>query len=146
MEAKDSIALLERAEVIRVGTVDNEGWPYVVPLSFVYRGGRVYFHHTSEASHLSSNLKVDPRVCIEVDDPGPVFIDGETGCDVSRVFYSVIAFGKASLVTDTKEKEEFFNRLMTKYADPSWSLSPGYPKLETTHVFQVDVETITGKR
>ncbi len=146
MEAKDTIALLKRAEVMRIGTVDKEGWPYVVPFSFVYHDGKIYFHHTAEASHLTSNINVSPRICIEVDEPGPVFSEGKSGCDVSRVFHSAIAYGKASLVTDAKRKKEAFDHLMVKYADPAWKLPSEYPTMDTTLVFQVDIEKLTGKQ
>ncbi len=145
MSAQETVALLERATVMRIGTVDREGWPYVVPFSFVYHDGKVYFHHTSEESHLSANLKANPHVCIEVDEPGPVFARDESACSIGRVFQSAVAFGRASLVTDPKEKEQVFHRLLARYADPRWGLPPTYPKLETTLVFQVSIEVTTGK-
>lgn len=146
LSQEETIALLERASVMRLGTVDGEGWPYVVPLSFVYHDGSVYFHHTAEESHLTSNLRANPRVCIEVDEPGPVFPRGETACDATRAFQSVVAFGRASPVADPQEKERVFQRLVAKYADPRWGLSQAYPRLETTLVFQVTLEVVTGKR
>lgn len=146
MEERDTVELLKRAQVMRIGTVDKEGWPYVVPFSFAYKDGKVFFHHTQEASHLTSNLNTNPRVCIEADEPGPVFSAGQSGCDVSRVFHSAIAYGKATLVTDPKKKKEAFDLLMAKYADPAWSLPLEYPHLDTTLVFQVDIEKLTGKQ
>ncbi len=136
----------ERATEIRLATVDGEGWPYVVPLTFVYDNGKIFFHTSMEDSHLSTNLETEHRVCIEVDEPGPAFSTGSTGCGVSRVFQSVIAFGRVKMLTDRNEKVSFFDGLLDKYADPDWGLTREYPRLDDTRVFQIDIEVMTGKR
>ena len=150
MSADDAANFLGLATVMRLGTVDDEGWPYVVPLSFVYKDGKVYFHHTAEDSHLTSCLETGPRVCIEVDETGPVYLGGELGsesaCDIGRVFKSVIAFGRASLVTDLRAKEQVFDLFVERYPLPGTDSPRTFPKLETTLIFQVEVEVITGKK
>ena len=146
MDAEDAVELLGRANVMRLGTVDREGWPYVVPLSYVYLDGNIYFHHTDQESHLTSCLEDNPRVCIEVDEPGPVFTTGGTGCDTSQAFESVIAFGRAALVTGREAKSRVLSHLLAKYADPGSRAPAVYSQLETTLVFQVSIELMTGKK
>ena len=146
MSAEETARFLEQATVMRIGTVDKEGWPYVVPLSFVYHNGKVYFHHTAEDSHLTSCLEADSRVCIEVDEAGSILSGGDTGCDASQAFTSVVAFGRASLVTDPRAKQEILRHLLAKYADPGSGIPTTYQKLEATLVFQIDIDTMTGKR
>ena len=138
--------MLERATEMRLATVDREGWPYVVPLTFVFDDGKIFFHTGMEDGHLSTNLEAEHRVCIEVDEPGPAFSTGSTGCGVSRVFESVIAFGRAKVLTDRNEKASFFDGLLDKYADPNWGLTREYPRLDNARVFQIDIELMTGKR
>ncbi|MFQ5872668.1 MAG: pyridoxamine 5'-phosphate oxidase family protein [Dehalococcoidia bacterium] len=146
MSKEETVSFLEEATVMRLGTIDREGWPYVVPLSFDYRDGKVYFHHTSEESHLTSCLEASPRVCIEVDESGPVLSYGDTACDTSRVYTSVVAFGRASLVSDTAAKERILNNLIVKYFGPESELSGSYSKLDVIHVFQIDIDIMTGKK
>lgn len=138
--------MLDRATEMRLATVDGEGWPYVLPLTFVFTNGKIFFHTSKEPSHLSANLEAERRVCVEVDEPGPVISTGPTGCGVSRVFQSVIAFGRVRMLTDRKEKVSFFDSLLDKYADPDWGLTRKYPRLDQTRVFQIDIEVMTGKR
>ena len=58
--------MLRGAEVGRLATcVDDE--PYVVPLSFVYRDGRIIFHGAAEGRKME-NISRNPRVCFEVDE------------------------------------------------------------------------------
>ena len=146
MTSEESVTLLKRATEMRLATVDGEGWPYVVPLTFVFDGGKVFFHTSMEDSHLSANLETERRVCIEVDEPGPAFPTESTGCGVSRVFQSVIAFGRVKLLTGRKEKVRFFDGLLGKYADPDWGLTREYPRLDETRIFQIDIAVMTGKR
>lgn len=45
-----------------VGTVDANGWPYVVPLVYIYGGGDLLYLHTgAHQGHFLTNLQRDPR-------------------------------------------------------------------------------------
>jgi uncharacterized protein len=37
---------LRSQRIARVGTVDGNGWPYVVPLVYIYEGGDYLYLHT----------------------------------------------------------------------------------------------------
>ncbi len=43
-------------------------------------------------------------------------------------------------------KTWFFDRLLEKYGDPSWSFEPGYPLLDRILLYEVRIEILTGKR
>lgn len=140
-------ALVEGAFSARIGTTGPDGWPYVVPQLFVTHGGKLYFHNTAARGHTRTNLEADSRVCVEVDEPGPVFPYGEQApCETSVGFASAIAFGTCRIVTDRDEKIVFYERFMAKYADPAWQRPAGWPMLDATTVYEITVERLTGKR
>ena len=59
-------AFLKQQRVVHVGTKDANGWPYVVPLVYVYEGGDLlYFHTGGHRGHFESNIRHDARVCAE---------------------------------------------------------------------------------
>jgi nitroimidazol reductase NimA-like FMN-containing flavoprotein (pyridoxamine 5'-phosphate oxidase superfamily) len=61
----DQIDQVLRSEDIgRLGCIAN-GWPYVVPVTYVYDGGSVYAH-TGEGLKLRA-MRENPRVCLEVE-------------------------------------------------------------------------------
>jgi nitroimidazol reductase NimA-like FMN-containing flavoprotein (pyridoxamine 5'-phosphate oxidase superfamily) len=61
---------LRQHAVAHVGTSDAEGWPYVVPLMYVYEeGDHLYLHTGPHWGHFLANVGVNPRICIEVDEP-----------------------------------------------------------------------------
>jgi len=147
MDDADTWRLLETTEVGRLGLVDPQGWPYVLPLSFVVDDHRIYFHKTTAPGHMRVAVDANPQVCFEVDRPGPVFPSGVRGpCDTSVAYESAIAFGRCELVADRAEKLRILGLLMAKYADPSWERPDTWPLLDQTAVFAVTVERVTGKR
>ena len=116
--------MLARAYAGRLATVGPDGWPYIVPLLYVWRDGEVWVHNTSARGHLRTNVEHEPRVCFEVDEPGEVFAYGRFECDTSVAYRSVVAFGRIRIVEDRRQKEAFFDALMAKYGDPALGAAP----------------------
>lgn len=140
-------SLLDRAFRCAIGTVDPDGWPYVVPRLFVTYEGKLYFHATVAKGHTRRNIEADPRVCIEVDEPGPVFPSGDRSlCETSAGFESVVLFGTCRIIDDQALKTTVLERLMAKYADPAWERPAVWNHMAATAVYEVAVERITFKR
>ena len=59
MPRDEALAVLDAAEFAIVSTVDDDGMPYGVPLSFVRRGDTLYFHATNEDGR-SSKTAISP--------------------------------------------------------------------------------------
>lgn len=151
MPDEDSEALLHRALVGRIATVDPEGTPYVVPLNFVFEGRprRIHLHMAKQPGHLASNLKFSPKVCFEVDDPGPLIATGDTACETSHAYESVVCFGRAHAVRDEHQRTRIARLFVRKYVDehmPGRSYEPGLPLLSTVDFVTVEMEIMTGKR
>jgi len=130
----------------RLGTVGPDGWPYVVPLLYVWMDGQVYVHNTRAPGHLRQNVTHDARVCFEVDEPGEVFAYGRFECDTSVSYRSVIVFGTIRIVDATEEKANFCTALMRKYGDPEWARPPEFfPRLDEITVYAIAIARLTGK-
>ena len=130
----------------RLGTVGADGWPYVVPLLYVWIGGEIWAHNTRERGHLRTSVEHANRVCFEIDEPGEVFPYGRYECDTSLEYRSVIAFGRIRIVDDREQKVAFFAALMDKYGDPRWARPPGVlPRLDQVTVYAITVDRMTGK-
>ena len=151
MSDEDSAALLHRALVGRIGTVDAEGTPYIVPLNFVFEGQsrRLHLHFAKQPGHLAANLKFSPKACFEVDEPGPLIATGETACETSHAYESVICFGLAHVVADERERTRVASLFVRKYVDeqmPGRSYKAGLPLLSTVELVTVEIDVMTGKR
>lgn len=148
MSAAEIEDLLHAARGARVATVGMDGYPYVMPVLFVHRNGRIYLHTTAHVGHFLTNVRHAQRVCFEVDEPGEVFPYGPVECDTTIAFRSVIVFGRIAIIEDEREKRAFFSALMAKYAPAgSWGREPGsFPRLDATIVYAIGPNAITGKQ
>jgi len=65
---EDAQQYLKLGKVAHVATVDEEGFPYVIPFVYVYEGeDKLYLHIGNlRESHFWSNIKHNPKICIEV--------------------------------------------------------------------------------
>ncbi|MDP6627262.1 MAG: pyridoxamine 5'-phosphate oxidase family protein [Methanopyri archaeon] len=134
-------SILERATVCRLGMC-ADGEPYVVPLSFGYVDGRLYFHSASEGKKLDI-LRGNGKVCFEVDVDTEV-IPAKSPCGWGMRYASVIGFGTASIVEDLDEKRSALDIIMTHYGGHG----ANYPALmlRKVAIIRVDIENMTGKR
>jgi nitroimidazol reductase NimA-like FMN-containing flavoprotein (pyridoxamine 5'-phosphate oxidase superfamily) len=138
--------MISRAYSGRLATVGPDGWPYIVPLLYVWIDGEIWVHNTSARGHLRANVDHESRVCFELDDPGEVFPYGRYECDTSVAYRSVVAFGRIRVVEERERKEAFFAALMGKYGDPSWGRPKGFfPRLDQVTVYAIAIERMTGK-
>jgi nitroimidazol reductase NimA-like FMN-containing flavoprotein (pyridoxamine 5'-phosphate oxidase superfamily) len=135
--------LLEN-EVGRLGTAVN-GVPYVVPMNYAYRDGRIYLHTHRDGKKVK-DIEANPVVCFEVDS-GEI-IEGEDPCNFSWRYQSIIATGKARIVTDDKERLEALKMISDKYSFGKGQRL-GFEKvapLKHLVVIEVQVESMTGKK
>ncbi len=86
--------VLEKGEYGFLSTISDHGYPYVVPLSYVYDNNSIYFHCATEGEKLD-NIKQNNKVSFCVVTDTEVLPD-----KFSTKYKSVIAFGKASELED----------------------------------------------
>src|SRR5580704_17561737 len=146
MSEQRSLETLKRGFSGRLATVGEDGYPYCVPLLYLWIDGQVYVHTTSARGHLRANVEREPRVCFEIDEPDEVFDYGRFECDSGLAYRSVILFGKIRIAEDTATKQWFCERLMEKYGKPN-SIRPKnfFPRLDIITVYEMTVERMTGK-
>ncbi|MDP7078770.1 MAG: pyridoxamine 5'-phosphate oxidase family protein [Candidatus Undinarchaeales archaeon] len=134
-------SILERATVCRLGMC-ADGKPYVVPLNFGHKDGRLYFHSATEGKKLDI-LRRNEKVCFEVDVDTEV-IPAQSPCGWGMRYASVIGSGTASLVENLDEKRSALDIIMAHY-DGQGADYPE-PMLRKVTIIRVDIEHMTGKR
>jgi len=146
MTDKQALEFLARGFCGRIASVGADGWPYCVPLLYVWANSEVLVHNPAARDHFRVNVEHDQRVCFEVDEAGEVFDYGRFECDTSVAYRSVIVFGTIRIIEDDSAKREFFDALMAKYGKPN-SGRPRhfYPRLDEITLYAIAPERITGK-
>jgi nitroimidazol reductase NimA-like FMN-containing flavoprotein (pyridoxamine 5'-phosphate oxidase superfamily) len=67
LKVEEVEALLRRAGILRLATIDQDGSPSIVPLAFLYREGKVLLTARARSAWLA-NLRRTPRVSVCVDE------------------------------------------------------------------------------
>ena len=76
----------------------DDGYPYAVPLNYVYDDGKIYVH-CAKAGHKLDAIKSDPKVSLAVIERDDVVPE-----KLATYYRSVIVFGHARILTDNAEK------------------------------------------
>ncbi|HEY3378773.1 MAG TPA: pyridoxamine 5'-phosphate oxidase family protein [Armatimonadota bacterium] len=140
-DAAEIAAVLQRAPVCRVAMCDGAR-PYVVPMCFGVEDRVLYFHAATEGLKLDI-LRANPWVCIECDLDVAV-LPAEQSCGIGMRYRSVIGHGRAVFLDDPAAKRHALAAIVRHYADHVTEM-PDAALLRTT-VFQVELESVTGKQ
>ena len=152
MSDEDTREYLRQQCFAHVGTSDASGWPYVVPLMYVYEGGNVLYLHTGpHQGHFLANVRENSRICIQVNEGGQWHPSRPTAFDSSLVYKSAIVFGRVRIVDGPGLRDKklwFFDNLLQRLKDDKSNYERPYPErmLESIILFEVEFEIVTGKR
>ncbi len=139
--------LLRRADICRIATSVNHQ-PFISANTFWYDGERIFFH-TADEGRTITNVRQNPRICLEVDWRGR-WLPAKTALAFSVEYTGVVVFGRAHLLEDSAEKERALQGLLDKYfpdVKPGVDYRPIAPEeLAKTAVFAVEIEAWSGKR
>lgn len=119
----------------------DDDYPYAVPVNYVFDGSAIWVHCALEG-HKIDAIRRHAKVSFSV-----VESDTVSPEDLSTNYRSVLAFGKACLVTDAEQKLTALRALCQKYApDVSMDVEAYIAKTQPkTGVIKVTVEHISGK-
>lgn len=145
LKDKETInGLLERSSVGRIATVNKQGFPVIKPVNFVYWDGEIYIHSSTRGEKIA-DIRRGSRVCFEIDDPIAYMAAQALSCAAGYYYRSIIAKGKARLVTSQGKKLEVLKRLMEKYQPEADFGRIPERILKKTAVIEIAIEEITGK-
>lgn len=135
--------LLNKVPVGRIATVSPDGTPYVIPVNFAFEGDRIYFHCNLEGMKLDY-VKANPKAGFEADELIEVYSSPGKPCSCGTYYRSVIARGKASIVTDREKKRHALWLLVDKYVGKRDGEMPA-GVVDQTCVVEIVVSEISGK-
>lgn len=109
LPAEETETILRGATSGVLAVLGDEGYPYAVPLSFVYADGKIYFH-CAKSGHKLDAVKREPKAsfCVTAQDE----IVPE---EYTTHYKSVIVFGRARVVEDESEMRKAIEALAIKY-------------------------------
>lgn len=134
------IEVLNAGEEGVLATVGEDGYPYAVPLNYVFHEGGIYFH-CALSGHKIENMEFNPKVSFSVVTGSQILAE-----EFSTRFKSVVVFGRADEALGD-EKIHGLRALITRLAKDHVPAGEKYIKqaLDKTRVFKINVEHMSGK-
>lgn len=138
---EESITILQKATSGTLALLGDNGYPYAVPISYVYHEGKLYFHSAVEGHKVDAIRQCDKAsfCVIEQNEVHPE--------KYTTFFRSVIAFGKIHIIEDEAEKLQMARMLGNRY-NPNQDealqkeLENGLARML---MIRFDIEHLTGK-
>ena len=142
LSEEESIGILRKATAGTLALLGDSGYPYAVPISYVYNDGRLYFHSALSGHKVDAIRNCDKAsfCVIDKDDVQPE--------KYTTFFRSVIAFGRIHIIDDVQEKLETARLLGDRYnPNDEEALQKELEKgLSRMMMIRFDIEHLTGKQ
>ncbi|SFQ46938.1 hypothetical protein SAMN02910358_02303 [Lachnospiraceae bacterium XBB1006] len=142
LSKEDTEIVLMRNSVGVLSVLGDDGYPYGVPISYVYHDGKIIVHCAKEGHKMDAIRALD-KVSFTVVDKNEVREE-----EYTSYFRSVIAFGRIHEMVSDEEIEEALYVLSEKYS-PSISKEKvrAHAKdgVKRTAVLVMEIEHVTGK-
>ena len=118
----------------------DNGYPYGVPVNFLYSDGKIYFH-CAKAGHKLDAVRANDKVCFTVLSE-PVRNPGEWW----NCFTSVICFGHIAEVTDKQEADRLLRLIGAKFFPEGYDLEKDMRNnAQNALVMEITIDHISGK-
>ena len=140
LSVEDTKIVLDRCTNGILACLGDEGYPYAVPLSYVYTEEKIYFH-SAKTGHKVDAILNNSKVSFTVVDEDTIVSE-----EYTTYFRSVIAFGKARIV-ENSERITAFKALVNKYSgnQPEENKNSEIDRCTQAVIIAIDIEHLTGK-
>ncbi len=147
--SRQQLSEAETEQILQRGTSGvlalsgDEGYPYALPISYLYAHKKLYFHSALEGHKLDA-IRRDPKASFCVIDRDMI-----DPLQYTTLFRSAIAFGKIRVLTDEAEKRAAIDRLAIKYAPEDTQANRGRVIAQAWDrlcMLEMTVEHISGKQ
>ena len=141
LSEEESVGILQKATSGTLALLGDGGYPYAVPISYVYDDGKLYFHSAMSGHKVDAIRNCDKASFCVIDQ------DNVKPAEYTTYFRSVIAFGRIHIVEDEKEKQAIARSLGNRY-NPNQEealqkeLEHGLSRMLA---IRFDIEHLTGK-
>ena len=144
------IEFLSSQQTGRIASIDENGFPQIIPMNFVFINDVIYMHSHVRGEKLD-NIRRNQKVGFEVDknlEFLPSYFTDPTYAEFADTLYiSVVIKGNANIVSDKDEKTIALNGLMEKY-QPEGGYEPIKPDMDIlkgVEVIKIIPESLRGK-
>ena len=128
MNGEETAEILKNGEYGIFSSVGEDGYPYGVPVNYIFYNGRIYFHCAAKVGKKLDNLKFSDKACFTV-------VAQAEGLpqELSTRYQSALVFGRALCARFAPEYPEVMEKSLKN-------------QLAVTDIVELIPEHMTGKR
>lgn len=141
------IDVVAACDCFRLGLVDEDNLPYIVPLNFGYEvddGKLVLYFHGAKVGHKAELLKHTSKVSFEMDCAHELKEAGDNASAYSYFYECVMGKGEVYELLSYDDKVRAFKVMMQKYAHRDNFTFP-QKAIDSVAVYKIAVNTLTCK-
>ena len=137
----EALEILKNCKSGVLAVSGDDGYPYTVPLNFVYADGKIYFH-CAKSGHKLDAVRANDKVSFCVIDKNEV--DAE---NLTTLFKSVVVFGRAKIMSDTEKIKSAMTVFGLKYNNDVAAVEKEIQReWSGLCCVEITIEHITGKQ
>ena len=138
---EQSLEILKKHTTGVLAVTGDDGYPYTVPLNYIYEDGKIWFHWAKQGHKLDA-VEKDDKVSFCVVDKDDIEVRKYT-----NNFCSVVAFGRIHRIEDDDLKQHMMDRMLEVYglADASDRAAGIRLRWNYFYIMAMDIEHMTGK-
>lgn len=142
LSSEESTQVLENGTHGVLAVLGQNGYPYTVPLSYVYEKGKIFFH-CAKAGHKLDALKKEAKVSFCVVDQDDIVPE-----EYTTYFRSVIVFGRVRILQSEEERQQAIQLLARRYSpmeSDAHLLTTIEKEIHALCMVELNIEHMTGK-
>jgi nitroimidazol reductase NimA-like FMN-containing flavoprotein (pyridoxamine 5'-phosphate oxidase superfamily) len=138
---EQTVEILNRCTSGVLGVIDENGYPYTVPVSYTFKDGELFFH-SAIAGHKIESIKHNDKVTFCIIDKDQIVPE-----EFTTQYSSVVVFGRARILSDEEEKAQAMEAITQKYSPDH--MQKGKEEIASSMqrfcVVAIAIEHMTGK-
>ena len=136
LSQEQTVAILEQGTAGVLALSGDGGYPYAVPISYVYSDNKIFFHSAVDGHKIDAVKRSDKASFCVVPE------------EYTTYYKSVIAFGRIRILTEDSEKNAAIELLAKKYHPSDTPQGRGAAIAQAwsrMNLLELHIEHITGK-
>ena len=136
---EETIKILENGKTGILSVNGDDGYPYTVPLNYLYKDGKIIIHG-AKAGHKYDAMKNSDKVCFCVIDQDEVVPE-----KVTNYFRSVVVFGRVKIIEDEILRKEAALAIGRKFGPEEAVQEDMKRSYNNVVMYEINIEHMTGK-
>ena len=137
---QETVSIIDGAKTGVLGVIGDDGYPYTVPVNYVYEDGKIFFHG-AKAGHKFDAIRSCDKVSFCVIEKDDVVAE-----ELTAYFRSAVAFGRARIL---EKEEEIFHAVeilgLKYYDDKEFVEKEIRSEWKALSCVEIEIEHVTGK-